>query len=36
MPLLAVRQLKIMSGTVNETPDATFELVDESSGVLFS
>ncbi len=26
---LAVRQLKIVSGTVSEIPDTTFELVDQ-------
>ena len=30
---LAVRQLKIISGTVAEIPDSTFELVDEIYGL---
>ena len=33
---LAVRQLKLISGTVNEIPDSTFELVDEIYGLLLS
>jgi hypothetical protein len=33
---LAVRQLKIISGTVNEIPDSTFELVDEIYDLLLS
>ena len=33
---LAVRQLKLISGTVIEIPDATFEIVDEIYGLLLS
>ena len=33
---LAVRQLKIISGTVNEIPNSTFELVDEIYDLLLS
>ncbi len=33
---LAVRQLKIISGTEAEIPDSTFELVDEIYGLLLS
>ena len=33
---LAVRQLKIISGTVNEIPDSTFELVDQIYDLLLS
>ena len=33
---LAVRQLKIISETVNEIPDSTFELVDEIYDLLLS
>ena len=33
---LAVRQLKIISGTVNEIPDSIFELVDQIYDLLLS
>ena len=33
---LAVRQLELISGTVDEVPDSTFELVDEIYGLLLS
>ena len=33
---LAVRQLEIISGTVAEIPDSTFELVDQIYGLLLS
>ncbi len=33
---LAVRQLKLISGTVAEIPDSTFEIVDEIYGLLLS
>jgi len=33
---LAMRQLKIINGTVIEIPDSTFEIVDEIYGLLLS
>ncbi len=33
---LAIRQLKLISGTVIEIPDSTFEIVDEIHGLLLS
>ena len=33
---LAVRQLKIISGKPIEIPDSTFEIVDETYGLLLS
>ena len=33
---LAVRQLKLISGTVIEIPDSTFEIVDEIYSLLLS
>ncbi len=33
---LAVRQLKIITGTVIEIPDSTFDIVDEIYGLVLS